>query len=50
MNTQQRAEALQAFIVHANWQNAQQHPLQADASFRRYIRLSRTLDDDHDTL
>ena len=45
MNTQQRAEALQAFIVHANWQNAQQHPLQADASFRRYIRLSRTLDD-----
>jgi len=41
MTAVERAQALDTFIEKAGWNDAQRHPLQADASFRRYIRLSR---------
>lgn len=36
-----RTQKLEQFIVEAGWSDALQYPLQADASFRRYIRLIR---------
>ncbi|MDX1739093.1 MAG: phosphotransferase [Alphaproteobacteria bacterium] len=38
----ERATALDAFIQAAGWEDAERSPLQADASFRRYIRLRNT--------
>ncbi|HEY9080565.1 aminoglycoside phosphotransferase family protein [Magnetovibrio sp.] len=34
-----RTQLLTAFLRSAGWQDAERHPLAADASFRRYIRL-----------
>ena len=36
-----RAATLDAFLRRAGWADAERHPLQADASFRRYVRLAR---------
>ncbi len=46
MTAVQRAQALDCFIEKAGWQNVQRYPLQADASFRRYIRLRDSHDPD----
>lgn len=35
-----RAQAIAAFLAGTDWRDAAQHPLQQDASNRRYIRLS----------
>ncbi len=42
MTAVERAQALDTFIESAGWSNAQRQPLQADASFRRYIRLAHS--------
>lgn len=36
-----RTELLDAFLTHAGWGDATRAPLSGDASFRRYIRLTR---------
>lgn len=36
-----RAQKLQTFLDHTGWGNAERSPLSGDASFRRYIRLTK---------